>query len=60
MLAAKGQTNKDIGAALGIGAETVKMHRANAYGKLGVQSALEAYQWLERHPDKVLDKEQNQ
>ena len=27
--------------------ETVKMHRANAFGKLGLQGALEAYRWLE-------------
>lgn len=54
VLVAKGLTNKDIGAALGIGAETVKMHRANAYGKLNVQSVLEAYRWLENHPDKIL------
>lgn len=60
MLAAKGLTNKDIGLKLGIGAETVKMHKANAYGKLNVQSALEAYQWLEHHPDNVLeDKDQS-
>lgn len=57
VLAAKGLTNKDIGAALGIGAETVKMHRANAYGKLNVQSALEAYRRLENHPDKILETE---
>lgn len=57
ILAAKGLTNKDIGAALGIGAETVKMHRANAYGKLNVQSTLEAYRWLENHPDKILETE---
>lgn len=54
VLAAKGKTNKEIAEALGIGAETVKMHKANAYGKLNVQSALEAYQWLEKHPDNVL------
>lgn len=60
VLAAKGLTNKDIGLKLGIGAETVKMHKANAYGKLNVQSALEAYQWLEHHPDNVLeDKDQS-
>ena len=39
---------------VGCGAETVKMHKANAYGKLNVQSALEAYQWLEKHPVNVL------
>lgn len=60
VLAAKGLTNKDIGLKLGIGAETVKMHKANAYGKLNVQSTLEAYQWLEHHPDNVLeDKDQS-
>lgn len=56
--AAKGLTNKDIALSLGIGAETVKMHKANAYAKIGVQSALEAYQWLEKHPDDILNKEQ--
>ena len=45
--AARGKTNKEIAAALGIGVETVKMHRANAFGKLGLQGALEAYRWLE-------------
>lgn len=45
--AAQGLSNKEIAEALGIGAETVKMHRANAFGKLGVQSALEAYRWIE-------------
>ena len=54
VLAAKGKTNKEIAEVLGIGAETVKMHKANAYGKLNVQSALEAYQWLEKHPVNVL------
>lgn len=54
VLASKGRTNKEIAENLGIGAETVKMHKANAYGKLNVQSALEAYQWLEKHPDNIL------
>ena len=45
--AALGVPNKIIATKLGIGTETVKMHRANAFGKLGVQSALEAYRWLE-------------
>lgn len=40
MLAAEGLTNKDVAERLGIGAETVKMHKANAYAKLGVASAL--------------------
>lgn len=49
-LAAKGLSNKEAAEVLGIGAETVKMHKANAYAKLGVQSSLEAYQWLENLP----------
>ena len=50
MLAAEGSTNKDVAERLGIGAETVKMHKANAYAKLGVASALDAYRWLENLP----------
>ena len=50
VLAAKGFSNKEAAEVLGIGAETVKMHKANAYAKLGVQSSLEAYQWLENLP----------
>ena len=50
VLAAEGKTNKDVADALGIGAETVKMHKANAYSKLGVASALDAYRWLEKLP----------
>ena len=50
MLAAEGITNKDVAERLGIGAETVKMHKANAYAKLGVASALDAYRWLENLP----------
>lgn len=51
LLTAKGKTNREVGEVLGIGAETVKMHRANAYAKIGVQSALDAYRWLENLPD---------
>jgi FixJ family two-component response regulator len=43
---ADGRSNKEIADSLGIGAETVKMHRANCFAKLRVKSALEAYQWL--------------
>lgn len=50
MLAAEGITNKDVAERLGIGAETVKMHKANAYAKLGGASALDAYRWLENLP----------
>lgn len=45
-LAADGLSNKEIGEKLGIGTETIKMHRANAFAKTGVRSALEAYRWL--------------
>jgi DNA-binding NarL/FixJ family response regulator len=41
-LAAKGQTNKAIGQALGISDRTVQGHLANIYGKLGVGSRTEA------------------
>ena len=55
VLAAKGLSNKEAAEVLGIGAETVKMHKANAYAKLGVQSSLEAYQWLENLPTQPKD-----
>jgi DNA-binding NarL/FixJ family response regulator len=41
-LAAKGQTNKAIGTALGISDRTVQGHLANIYGKLNVSSRTEA------------------
>ncbi|GAB4430122.1 MAG: response regulator transcription factor [Chloroflexi bacterium OHK40] len=41
-LAARGQTNKQIGAALQISDRTVQNHLANIYGKLGVASRTEA------------------
>lgn len=41
-LAAKGQTNKAIGRALGISDRTVQGHLANIYGKLNVNSRTEA------------------
>ncbi len=41
-LAGQGQTNKAIGAALGISDRTVQGHLANIYGKLGVGSRTEA------------------
>lgn len=46
LLAAEGLSNKEISEKLGIGTETIKMHRANAFAKTGVRSALEAYRWL--------------
>lgn len=57
LLAAQGLTNKVIAERLGIGIETVKMHRANAYGKLDVQSALDAYRWIEALDATLLPKE---
>ena len=53
VLAAKGASNREIADQLGIGQETVKMHCSNAYGKLGVRSRLEAYQWLQKVPGDV-------
>ena len=47
-LAAFDTANKAIAQALGISEPTVKMHRANAFAKLGVKSPLEAYRALEK------------
>lgn len=47
-LAALDTPNKIIARQLGIAEPTVKMHRANAFAKLGVKSPLEAYRALER------------
>lgn len=41
-LVAKGQANKEIAAALGIGEKTVKTHVSNLLAKLGVQSRTQA------------------
>lgn len=57
LLAAKGESNRQIAEELGIGQETVKMHCANAYGKLGVSSRLEAYQWLQKVPGQLIGEE---
>ena len=46
-LAAVDTPNKVIARELGIGEPTVKMHRTNAFAKLGVASVLEAYRLLE-------------
>ena len=48
MRAALDTPNKVIARELGIAEPTVKMHRGNAFAKLGVKSALEAYRALER------------
>ena len=48
MRAALDTPNKIIARELGIAEPTVKMHRANAFAKLGVKSPLEAYRALER------------
>ncbi len=50
LLAARGLSNREAAERLGIGAETVKMHKANAYGKIGVTSSLEAWRWLDGLP----------
>ena len=49
-LAARGQTNKQIGVALHISDRTVQNHLANIYAKLGVASRTEAVtQGLQRN-----------
>ena len=48
LLAALDTPNKVIARELGIAEPTVKMHRANAFAKLGVKSPLEAYRALEK------------
>lgn len=47
-LAVKGMQNKEIADLLGISVTTVKMYRANAFQKLGVNSILAASQFLAR------------
>lgn len=48
LLAARDTPNKVIARELNIAEATVKMHRANAFAKLGAKSPLEAYVALER------------
>ena len=47
-LAVKGMQNKEIADLLGISVTTVKMYRANAFQKLGVNTILAASQFLAR------------
>ena len=47
-MAARDTPNKVIARELNIAEATVKMHRANAFAKLGAKSPLEAYVALER------------
>ena len=47
-LAVKGMQNKDIADLLGISVTTVKIYRANAFQKLGVNTILAASQFLAR------------
>ncbi len=48
-LLAAGHGNKQIAAALGVSANTVKNHLANIYAKLGVHSRLETVLWAQSH-----------
>lgn len=48
-LAAKGTTNREIAAELGVGPRTVKQHLANIYGKMHVASRTEAVSKAMRH-----------
>ncbi len=55
-LAARGHTNKQIGAELQISDRTVQNHLANIYGKLGVTSRTEAVtEALQRHLIRLTD-----
>ncbi len=47
-LVAQNISNKQIATILNIAEPTVKMHRANAFGKFEINSVLEAYQVLEK------------
>ena len=51
-LVAEGLSNREAAEKLGLSQETVKMHRSHAYGKLGIKSALEAFQWVKAEKEK--------
>lgn len=48
-LLARGKTNKEIGALLGISSRTVQSHVANIFDKLGVRNRAGAVSWLVEH-----------
>jgi len=48
-LIAKGKTNKEIGAVLGISARTVQVHASRAYDKIGAYNRAGATLWLAEH-----------
>ena len=48
-LLARGKTNKEIGAVLGISSRTVQSHVANIFDKLGVHNRAGAVGWLVEH-----------
>lgn len=48
-LLARGKTNKEIGALLGISSRTVQTHVANIFDKLGVRNRAGAATWLAEH-----------
>ena len=48
-LLARGATNKEIGAALYLSADTVRQHTINIYRKLDVRGRAEATAWAARH-----------
>lgn len=52
-LFARGLQIKDAASTLNLSPTTVKMHRQNAFAKIGAHTSLEAYQWLQEVPESV-------
>ena len=52
-LFARGLQIKDAASTLNLSPTTVKMHRQNAFDKIGAHTSLEAYQWLQEVPESV-------
>lgn len=56
-LFARGFQIKEAARQLNLSPATVKMHRQNAFTKIGAHTSLEAYQWLQEVPEEVRKKE---
>jgi DNA-binding NarL/FixJ family response regulator len=51
VLVAEGLSNREIGAALYLGYETVKSYLRDVYAKIGVRNRVEAANWVRRSPE---------